>query len=274
MDPRETHRFLAKLYEPTDTFEVAYIKPDGPVRRVERSAEVGFEAVIDEMRRAEEAGFNVYTSALPVSIREQGRYDRVWVDQDDPTAPYPFAADARWEGGQWPDPTTLVKTSDAEGGYRWQAIWLLGESLDADKGKATIKRLAKQAGADASVHDLRRVLRVPGILNAKRGSMARLLSTTDGRRDLEAFNLPEESYVEALLNTEVNNPAHVLGEWLEGAEEGDRNRKAYVAARFLKSCGVTIEDAGPILKLGALRANPPLDDHELSHALKSAFHRS
>ena len=273
---------------PEEAFEVAYIHPteEDPrkkVRRVERRADIiggddfkgDYGHVLDEMERAEEAGYNVYVSVLPVS--HQGHvYDRVWVDQDDPTAPYPFAADERWEGGQWPEPTTLVKTSDAEGGFRWQAIWLLqpGTALSPDEGKAFVKKLAKKAGADESVHDARRVLRVPGILNAKRGSMARLISTSEGHVSTEAFDLPEESYVEGLLNMEVNNPQHILGEWLDGAKEGDRNRKAYVTARFLRSCGVSIEDAGPILKLGAMRCDPELPDHELQHALNSAYHRS
>ena len=287
MDTRETERFLNRLYAPGEEFEVAYIHPteEDPrkkVRRVVRMIEpvLGDETgtgdsatVIGEMMRAEAAGFNVYVSALPVSLQNVA-YDAVWVDQDDPTAPYPFAADERWEGGNWPEPTTLVKTSDAEGGFRWQAIWKLDRQLTVDEGRDFVKRLARRAGADESVHDPRRVLRVPGIMNAKRGSMARLISTAEHEVSPEAFDLPEESVIEALLNADVSDPKHVLGEWLDGATEGDRNRKAYVAARFLKSCAVDIDDAGAILLLGARRSNPPLPDHELKHAIDSAYHRS
>ena len=286
MDHRETERFITRLYAPGEEFEVAYIHPTKEgrekVRRVVRMIEpvLGDETgmgdsatVIGEMARAEEAGYNVYISALPVSLQNNA-YDAVWVDQDDPSAPYPFASDERWEGGQWPEPTTLVKTSDADGGFRWQAIWKLNTQLTVDEGRSFIKRLARRAGADESVHDPRRVLRVPGIMNAKRGSMARLISTSQSETSIEAFDLPDVGLVDKLLTADVQNPAHVLGEWLEGVHEGDRNRKAYVAARFLKSCGVTIDDALPILKLGAQRANPPLPDDELLHSTKSAYHRA
>jgi len=104
--------------------------------------------------------------------------------------------------------------------------------------------------------------------------MARLIDTSSEKVSIEAFDLPQESEVDRLLNMPINNPAHVLGEWLEGTEEGDRSRKAYVAARFLKSCQVDWQDAGAILKLGASRAKPPLDDSELQHALDSAYHRA
>jgi hypothetical protein len=137
-----------------------------------------------------------------------------------------------------------------------------------------MKTLAKRIGADDSVHDARRVLRVPGIMNAKRGTAARLIDTSEGVMSLDAFDLPQDSPVQALLNQPIQNPAHVLGEWLDGATEGDRNRKAYVTARFLKGCGVQYDDAAAILLLGAGRCDPELEEHEVQHALDSAYHRS
>ena len=274
MDDRQIKRFLARLNDEGDIVEFAFIKPKGPAVRRERAytPEV-LPSVLDEMERAEAAGFNLYASVLPVATREAGNYDRVWVDQDDPSAPWPFAADENWEGAAWPQPSTLVKTSDAEGGFRWQAIWRLSEALDQDAGRSLIKRLAIKAGADGSVHDLRRVLRVPGPLNVKRIWMARLIDTAEGTTAPEAFALPTENALDKLMNTPVSNPAGVLGEWLLGVEEGDRSRKAYVCARFLKSCGVTWGDAGAIMQLGSSRCDPPFDTHELQHSLDSAFHR-
>ena len=275
MDTNETARFLTKLFAIGEEFEVAYIHPteEDPRKKVRRVVRTNTPELLEEMARAEASGYNVYASVLPVA--HQGvDYTRVWVDQDNPTAPFPFAADSSWEGARWPEPTTLVKTSDADGGFRWQAIWNLKEPLPVSEGRGLVKTLARAAKADESVHDPRRVLRVPGIMNAKRGSMARLMSSAGTPITPEAFDLPAETALEALLNTEVVNPAHVLGEWLSGAEEGDRNRKAYVVARFLKSCGVTMDDALPIMKLGAVRSAPPLSDEELVHAAKSAYHRS
>lgn len=274
MDSRQTKRFLDRLYDEGDQIEVAFIQPGGKVARRERAyTPEALPSVLDEMERAETAGFNVYVSVLPVAIRKAERYDRVWVDQDDPAAPWPFGADDRWEGASWPMPTTLIKTSDAEGGFRWQAIWRLTKDLDQETGRAVIKRLAARVGGDGSVHDLRRVLRVPGLINAKRGSLARIIDTTTGTISLEAFDLPTETAMEKLLTMPISNPAAVLGEWLEGVEEGDRSRKAYVCARFLKSCEVLWQDAGAIMQLGASRAIPPFPEHELEHALNSAYHR-
>ena len=279
MDGREVARYLKKLYEEGDTFELAYIRPEtdsggGKVARVKRTyTESGSADILEEMERAEAAGFNVYSSALPVSRQDSRAFDRIWLDQDDPTAPWPFGADENFDSPAWPKPTTLVKTSDAEGGFRYQAIWLLEEELDQDEARGIMKKLAGMIGADASVHDARRVLRVPGIVNAKRGMQSRLMETNPGRIRLQAFDLPTESAVEKLLAMDVNNPKAVLGEWLRGVGEGDRSRKAYVAARFLRSCDVDWADAAGILKLGAIRCEPPMEDHELEHSLNSAYHR-
>ena len=274
MDKNETHRYLTRLYDIDDDFEVAYLKPDARPSRVVRNL-TDPDGLLDEMERAEGAGFNVYASVLPTRLQD-GVYDRIWADMDDVTAPYPWGVDAPHP---LPEPTTLVKTSEEAEGFRWQAIWRLDDgALLGDTGRDVVKRLARAIGADQAVHDPRRVLRVPGIINAKRDQMARLVSTTEDRFSLKAFDLPEGGSGSDLLKTlqtaEVSNPAHVLGEWLDGAKEGDRNRKAYVVARFLKGCGVDYEDAGPILKMGALRADPPLPDHELIHAMNSAYHRA
>lgn len=279
MDRREAERFLTRIYSPGDSFEVLYKSEgdDGKVARKTHTFHGEPEAtadLLDEFERAEAGGFNVYVSAMPRNIQETGDFDRVWVDQDDVAAPWPFGADPAFDGPQWPAPTTLVKTSTEDNGFRWQAIWLLDEDTESTRARVIMKTLAKRIGADDSVHDARRVLRVPGIMNAKRGTAARLMDTSEGDTNLSQFDLPKDSPVQALLNQQIQNPAHVLGEWLDGATEGDRNRKAYVTARFLKGCGVQYDDAAAILMLGAMRCEPELEEHEVQHALDSAYHRS
>jgi hypothetical protein len=282
MDVREIDRFLRRIYTEGDDFEVLYKDEASPatVSRGVRTMPLdtgdqrSMDILIEEFGRAEAAGFNIYVSAMPMHVQEAKVYDRIWVDQDDLTAPWPFGADPAFEGTQWPMPTSLVKTSSGEGGFRWQAIWLLAEPIEPTKAKIVMKQLAKRIGADESVHDPRRVLRLPGALNVKRDSMARLMDTRSGTVTLEAFYLPVEDALTKMMNAEVRDPAHVLGEWLAGVTEGDRNRTAYVAARFLKSCGVDYGDAGAILLLGARRAEPELEAHEVEHALDSAYHRA
>jgi len=262
---------MDRLYSPGARVEMAYIHPDieGASRRA-RSFEGD---IFDEMERAEDAGYNVYIGVLPVTVREDDSFDRIWVDQDDPGAAWPFGSDPNWEHPIWPMPTTLVKTSEPEGGFRHQAIWKPTEAISPNKAKSAMKKLATMSGADGSVHDARRVLRVPGLINAKRGQLSQLMSTEEQPISFGAFELPEDTALNDILNGDVNNPAGILGEWLEGATEGDRNRKAYITARFLKGCGVDYEDAGPILKLGAMRCEPELEDRELKHALQSAYRR-
>lgn len=275
MDRREAHRFINRIYEVGDRFEVLYRHDDGRVARKERTLKnIAADDLLDEFERAEAGGFNVYASAMPLDVQADGAYDRIWVDQDDLEAPWPFGADPKMgDKMNYPEPTTLVKTSEGVGGFRWQAIWLLDDPITAVEAKKAMKRLASNIGADGSVHDARRVLRVAGVMNAKRGNSARLMESNDGRLSLDAFNLPTETALDAMLNAEVQNPNHVLGEFLAGEAEGDRNRKAYMAARHLKNAAVTYDDAAAFLMLGASRCNPPLEERELEHALNSAYHR-
>ncbi len=282
MDVREIERFLRRIYDEADEFEVLY-KDEGSPPTVSRGVrtmplETGdqrsMDILIEEFERAEAAGFNIYVSAMPLHVQERSVYDRIWVDQDDLTAAWPFGADPNFDGTQWPKATTLVKTSEGEGGFRWQAIWRLDEPIDPVKAKIVMKQLAKRIGADETVHDPRRVLRLPGAMNVKRQSAARLIDTFEHPTSLDAFYLPVEDALAKMMNAEVRDPNHVLGEWLAGITEGDRNRTAYVTARFLKSCGVDYGDAGAILLLGARRADPELEAHEVEHALDSAYHRA
>ena len=274
MNTEQVTRFLNRLYEPSDRIEVAFIHPDGKALRRERSLQgESLPRLLDEMGRAETAGFNVYVSVLPLDHQERGIYDRVWVDQDDDAAPWPFGADSTWERPAWPAPNTLVRTSTGPGGPRWQAIWRLDSFLPEAEGRELNRRLADIAGSDTSVIDRRRVLRVPGILNQKRDEESALIMSNVGTINPEAFDLPTETAIDKLMSGNITAPQHILGEWLAGTPEGDRSRKAYVAARFLKSCEVEYHDAGAILKLGALRCDPPFDDRELEHVLSSAYHR-
>lgn len=276
MDVRETARFLGRIYRPGDQFEVAYLGSDKAPARVTRvyDGDNGerVKEFLSEVGRAEESGYNVYVSARP---QNRGHlYDRIWVDQDDPGALWPFGSSPEWDAPAWPMPNTLVKTSETADGFRWQAIWLLSTPLPEDGARNAMRRLADAVGADKGVHDPRRVLRLPGVLNAKRGQVSRLVESRSGPISIGAFNLPEESALERLMQTKVNDPTHVLGEWLEGLGEGDRSRKAYVCARFLKSCGVTFHDAAAIMKLGAMRCDPIFEDRELEHSLHSAYNRA
>ena len=272
MDWQQTSRWLDTIYNDGDEFELVAIK-DGKAHRKtytysDLTTHPSTSALMNAIANAEEGGWNVYASAMPRQIQEQGVYDRLWVDQDDLEGLWPWAVGEI----QWPKPSTLVKTSEEDGSFRWQAIFLLSDTLPNEEARNLMKRLANEIGADGGVHDPRRILRVPGVLNVKRGVPARLMDTNQGTISPDAFNLPDQTAVSKLLNTQVQNPNEILGEWLAGAEEGERNRKAYVCARFLKSCGVAHDDALSIVALGGSRCDPALPEHEIRNAVRSAYH--
>lgn len=268
MDVEQTHTWLEAVYEDGDRFELVAIK-DKRARRKTFTWGLDDNPVLEAIEAFEEHGFDVYASAMPLQAQENGVYDRVWVDQDDLNGPWPWGNDPDL---QWPKPTTLVKTSEGGGGFRWQAIWKLKESMSEQDGRNIMRRLAKRIGADGKVHDPRRILRVPGVTNAKRGMMSRYLGGYPDPISIEAFNLPKETAVQQLMEAQVSKPHAILGEWLEGFGEGERNQKAYICARFLRSCDVTHDDALAIVAVGARRCTPPMDDQEVYNAVRSAYH--
>lgn len=263
IDRKQINSFLQVLYTPSDEVELVAVK-DGNARR--KTFAVA-DLPIDGIQKFEDDGWNVYISALPLYQQQNAkRYDRIWIDMDEglPLDNFDLA-----------QPTTLVQTSKG----RWQAIWLLDESdyLTIENGKAEVRRLALKLGGDPAVNDPRRVLRLPGVQNAKRGEPSILRVAKHRTTSLATFKLPEVAAngvtIEALMGAVVNDPKAVLGEWFAGCDEGDRARKAYVTARFLKNCGVTYEDALILVNTGAQRATPVLSENEVVHATQSAFNR-
>lgn len=271
MDVEQSMSWFDALYNDGDSFELVAIK-DGNARRKtfhwDPGSSVYFD-VQDACAAFEAHGFDVYASAMPLNVQEDNVYDRVWVDQDDVDGPWPWGTDADL---QWPKPTTLVKTSEDSGGIRWQAIWKLNKKLAETEGRNLMRRLAKRIGADGKVHDPRRILRVPGILNAKRGTPAVYMGGAPDRISPDAFKLPKETAVQQLMEAQVSKPHAILGEWLAGFNEGERNQKAYICARFLRSCDVTHDDALAIIAVGARRCTPPMHEQEVYNAVRSAYH--
>jgi len=271
MDADQARQWFDALYEEEgDAFELVAIK-NGRAHRKEYvwGDDDAQYSVLDGIEAAEAGGWDIYASVMPLGQQSTGMYDRVWVDQDDLDGPWPWGTDPDL---QWPKPATLVKTSEEGGSHRWQAVWLLANELEEDEARRTMKRLAKLIGADQKVHDPRRILRVPGVMNAKRGMPASYQGGTPGRIHLDSFNLPTASVLAGLMEAQVRAPQAILGEWLAGVQEGERNQKAYIAARFLRSCEVGHDDALAIVAVGARRCDPSMDEQEVYNAVRSAYH--
>lgn len=269
MQTEQIVKYFDRLYDPGDLYELVAIK-DGTARRAKFAYQDDNREALEALAEFENLGWNLYTSVLPLQKQQAGVYDRVWLDRDDVTA--------KDLNGDWPTANVHVGTSQTDEGFRWQRIWRLDEELTEDEGRSLIKRLAKAGHGDSAVHDPRRVLRIPGLTNHKRGTPTVLLDYhefSDYRVSVDMFPVAadpkQELTAEGLMNMDVRNPNHVLGEWLTGADEGERARKAYVTARFLKSCGVEYQDALAIVNTGAKRSTPPLRDDEVIHAVESAY---
>lgn len=263
--------YFDRLYDPGDLFEIVAIK-DGKARRAKFAYQDDNAEVLEALAGFDNLGWNLYASVLPMQKQKAKTYDRVWLDRDDVTR--------KDLDDEWPEASLYVKTSDAKEGYRWQRIWRLDTELPEDEARDLIKRIAKAGHGDEAVHDPRRVLRIPGLTNHKRNTPTELLNGRELTYRVSPDDFPvaprltaETVTAEALMQAKINDPKHVLGEWLNGAEEGERARKAYVTARFLKSCAVEYEDALAIVNTGAKRSTPPLSDQEVIHAVESAYGR-
>ena len=262
------------LFGPGDQFEALFLPAhaaNGPDRRPWR----GWRRWPDDMGwlesacgRAEEAGYDCYASVVPKSLQQTGRVDRLWVDQDDPSG------SALWTLVGWPDPSLWVQTSATDEGFRWQAVWMLDRKIPHSLARRLMRKMAKRIGADTTVHDIRRVLRLPGLTHQKRGGRAKLMGTIPSQRvSPDAFGITanEEPTLGEMLQEQVLSPRHILGEWLGGVPEGGRATKAFLTARFLSSCQVSAFDASQLLKLGASRCSPPFNEKETMRALRSAY---
>lgn len=268
MDAIQVTQWMARLYKPGQTFELVAVK-DGLARRKTFTWATGL-GISSAIQTFEDKGWNVYASAMPLEQQATGTYDRLWVDQDDPKA------NLSGTTSEWPRPNTFVVTSwepEQSLDYRWQGIWKLNTPISAEDAKYYMRIMADQLGADGSVSDARRVLRVPGVINAKRNQLTYSMDafTVDYPSIVADFNLPTVTPVQKLLTANVRSAQTILGEWLAGFGEGERNQKAYICARFLRSCDVEMDDATAIVAVGARRCNPPMDDQEVVNAVRSAY---
>ena len=149
----------------------------------------------------------------------------------------------------------------------WHAYWLLDESEDLTKFSHVQRILAGYYGTDPSVHNLSRVMRVPGFLHQKGKPVQVELQVLDeGRR----FTLDEIEYQHPV--TEAPAPARALPEG-EKIGKGGRHNAFVSAAGGMRNFG--FEEAEILAALKTLRDNRTEDpgslpDEELDKIAKFA----
>ena len=139
------------------------------------------------VREHQKAGFNIYITANRTAGMKRRKTDildgrAVWID-DDVIRPEPRK--------NWPVPPHMVVETSPGKFHYW---WLTSYHRDAfDRAEALMKRMVSEhPGADPSVCDVSRVLRMPGTVNLKPGAgghIARLVHTAEhGRYALDQLD--------------------------------------------------------------------------------------
>jgi hypothetical protein len=190
------------------------------------------------------------------------------------------------------DAMPLRPTLVVHSGHGLQAWWLLKEHLIFDgvadrmaaanvarDWNATLAAKAKQLGWEVdSVHDLARVLRIPGTINTKGGvSVPARLLVSDGPRyaDLDEFaavcvQAPADTGKAGPKFTDAPRSVDFWTGVLEGSEEGGRNNAMAALAGLMFNGMKDVADEKQrrlMLKFFQLvneRNSPPLEDRELN----------
>jgi hypothetical protein len=159
-------------------------------------------------------------------------------------------------------------------GGGWHAYWLLKEPLQGqenlNRAEAVMKRLGKGLDGDA-VHDLPRILRVPGTLNHKYGepSPVRLVHhDPDKRYTLDQLQEMAEGFPKTDKPSSGSKvPRDVLNAPIQ---DGRRNVVLASVAGSLRDRGLDEETIDVVLlEVNRLRCEPPLPGREVGQIAKS-----
>ncbi len=301
----EPHQFLELLFcnVPDGFIEVCYLAPEGmklyphtvvawrplPLGHVEPGL-----ARVMEFNRD---GYGCYFAPV---IRNRAYEPEEKINKNG--RPYLFyprgkATDAYWITALWVD----VDVAGSEGyeklaslnppasviinsGGGWHGYWLLTEPLkigdwNRDAIKQTIKGMNIACGGDTKVADLARIMRLPGTVNTKpgRGNVCEIYDHIPAYyhyNELEVQYAPLAAPAQLPIRRAIPVAASVgMPRWVEeylntGAPKGERNSRAYAAARALLDngfSGVEVE------RMVWSRASADgLDDHEIATLLRSA----
>ena len=288
----ETIEFLNALYSQVESgwLEITYLAPHGQKLRprvftewLPMPLELG-RGALQRWRSVNASGYGVHFGCAVRKGRKDGGRGKqedalcvtaLWCDVDD------VAPDdgCRRLIAMPLQPSIIVSSGGGVHGY-----WLIESPLAINDNTSVRVRRALHGianavgeGGDANVRDLARVMRLPGTINTKRGAACKVVDFIPMRyhfSDLErVFSrfAPREAPVERRappLAAPAPMPRWVQVYLETGAREGERNKRAYAAARALLDAGFSAVDVENLV--GARAAADGLDAHEIKTLLRSA----
>lgn len=291
--PANTIEFLHTLYGniPDGWIEITYIAPADSALRPRVFTEWAQlplyieDTGLGHLHDLNAAGYGVYFGcAVRRDRKDRGRGTQsdatwlpmLWCDVDGVSADEGY--DRLIALDIWP--SIIISSGGGVHGY-----WLLDTPLSVnDRTLTRIRRtlhgiaIAIGSGGDTKVRDLARVMRLPGFMNTKRDRMCEVIDFIPGGyefTDIErryAWLAPTEEIPVTRIAPEIAQRID-MPKWVQayldtGAGQGERNTRAYAAARALLDCGYSITEATSLITARA--AADGLPRREITTILRSA----
>jgi len=246
-----------------------------------------FSVVAKKLWAFNEEGYNIYVGVHPRKSKNRGDENVAsirchFADWDGMKSPQ-TAFEACKQAGV-PSPSLIVQSGNGFHGY-----WLIDNEIDPEDYTGYQKGLAVALGADSSVSNPERIMRVPGFWNMKDPENPRPCLIAWAEKDIENTLVYEDSSdlgvdpVKPIAPPAVGHYTNASGEKMElndstifymfnRASPGQRNNHCFAAACDIAACGYTEQEAISMLMAGTLRCGLPLS--EMEAAVASAFKKA
>lgn len=167
-------------------------------------------------------------------------------------------------------PPSVVVESSPE---KFHCYWLVNDCPKESFAQIQ-KALATKFGGDPNVHDVSRVMRLPGFLHNKHTPYMSRVVQCDGTTYCIADVLRglQIEHSSSVNGANGGPPAYApVPHVVQGFPEGQRNDSMYRYACSMRARGVAIEEAAILLKAQAELCTPPMDHRECMKVLSQAF---
>lgn len=262
------------VWDPEDLIEIRPIPPKERGFWIP-AKEITHQNTIKRLQGYEKNQFNVYAGVLPRSYVGGSKQEHatpgrvVWADIDH-CEPQEGIAKATKHG--LPCPTLVISS-----GHGTHLFWRLANKEAPQTLVSTVAGIARLIGADPSVADAARILRLPGFYNWKNPENPIKAAIHSGNpiqynlSDL-TFAIPVPVVTEMPSIPESAHNAWTYLQKVDGSMEGGRHNAAVRASRILRDFGLSVQAAEPlILQWNASKNTPPLPEKELLNTLESSY---
>jgi hypothetical protein len=287
------------LFEPKDIIELRCLhkdqvrKPDGsyePPPHIFFGTYEEHRKRASELQRLNSMGYNVYFGANPRIGKSKNAVAccrSLFVDLDGGGHSIDQAEANSWLEVlmcEWSVPYPTVILSSGNGIHYY---WKLDKEISAAEFNRYQKALIATFNitskiADPAIHDAPRIMRLPGFVNQRGGSLAAVLEMTDYRHRLLDFvncleNLPAPLPAPRPLEGYTGDNVGALDRALkyhekrEGCGEGGRNGECYkIAACCQNDFALSEEDCYHVVATWNLKNRPPLPESEIREVIAKA----